>query len=98
MPRHYLAISEQRWEVEEERLAQGHRLDGAVEILASEQLHLGTERERDVLMTLRWHLHMRTTSQAGWENVVDVTNQASGYRFWCEPCREGKFRQILNRH
>lgn len=32
--------------MEEERLAQGHRLDGVVKILASEQLHLGTERER----------------------------------------------------
>lgn len=41
----HLAISEQRWEMEEERLTQRHCLDGVVETLALVQLHLGTERK-----------------------------------------------------
>lgn len=41
----HLSVSVQRREVEEQRLSQGHAVNGVVQVVAPVQLHLGAERK-----------------------------------------------------
>lgn len=42
----YLSISEQRWEVEEQRLPQGDSVDGVIKVLTLVKLHLWREEKQ----------------------------------------------------
>lgn len=47
----YLAIPEQRWEMEEERRAQRHGLDGCVKVLTLKQLYLQNGGQREGVLS-----------------------------------------------
>lgn len=72
----HLSVSVQRWEVEEQRLSQGHAVNGVVQVVAPVQLHLGGGKKvRSTMDGLEMAEQHRRTYREHWQELgrrVDV--------------------------